>query len=141
MTVFMLLFSFIAYKMVSNTSKAKEAGLLNLVLPLLSEKLRQIWLNINANNKNGAKSNFWDYITLSKVYQQVTRTRTSVQESVNFIMFNIDEILQIQLQDFRYLKALQKGLQTKHTCENKSKLSEDRIYEEYSDGDVTQTLM
>jgi hypothetical protein len=64
----MLLFSFVAYKMISNISEAKEAGLLNLVLLLLSEQLRQIWPNINARNTSGTKSNFWDYVSLPQCY-------------------------------------------------------------------------
>jgi hypothetical protein len=58
MTILMLLFSFVAYEVVCNINESQEAGLLNLVLPLLGERLRQLWPNLNAGNTNGSKSSF-----------------------------------------------------------------------------------
>jgi hypothetical protein len=68
MTVLMLLFSFVAYEIVCNISESQEAGLFNLVLPLLGERLTQLWPKMNARNTNGSKSHFWKYISLPKSY-------------------------------------------------------------------------
>jgi hypothetical protein len=62
------------------------------------------------------------------------------KETSNFTMFNVAEVLRLQLHNSKYCQALREGLKLKEECENKNKNPEDRIYREYVDGDIVQAL-
>jgi hypothetical protein len=67
-------------------------------------------------------------------------TNGTEKETPNFTMFDVAEVLQLQLRDPKYCQALHEGLKLKEECENKNKNPEERIYREYSDGDIVQSL-
>jgi hypothetical protein len=143
----MLLFGICIWLLVANVTYNQASGFLSLFLPVIGTHIINEW----PLNDDDLERKFWSLINLPQSERQLISTeivrtyvRNGVQfsthetRSVHFTMYNIDDIIRLQLNDPFYLRDLRAGLKRAEKCSKH--IGVENVYEEYDDGNVIQQL-
>lgn len=111
-TVLMMLFTCCIYGIIANISKFCASGLINLMLSLMHENLLEIWPHIQATSVDPIGTYFWNLLKLPQYQRQYciihNHNLPNNDTSPNFTIYNISDVIHLQLNDSLYLAGLKK---------------------------------
>ncbi len=137
-TIGMLLFSVCVYALIANVAETQVNMMLKLISVTLSSHFARVWPVSRAQ----LKSKFWNLISLprcqrqvvenivnSYVHQNAVYSRTNLPQ-IDFTIFNIGDVLRLQLCDPVYLRGLRDGLKIRDNYDYKTTNTPITHYEE-----------